>query len=294
MSDQINESSIVNNKHQPCMSRGITVFLFFIVVIAFLVGAMAYGQLMLKTKKLTQTVQVLAKQQTSNQETLTSLQQTVNDWQKMIAPNKQQEQVTTELYSRLSLLDNQIDQLPLFISPDQTKASASVEKLDATLHWWQRGWQRLWLGLQKIIIVHSMTADTEIITAPAEKMFLYQNLHAQLSYALWGVLHHNVTVYQLSLTRMIAWIERYFLVDAEATQQVLQALQSLQRVDVTLSSGTSASVAMDCSLAKNALRNDAVATSALRANETLAPSSRASEASVAIHNNAIATPAGKE
>lgn len=67
---------------------------------------------------------------------------------------------------------------------------------------------------------------------PEEKMFLYQNLHAQLENAMWAALHHNPDVYKTSLARASAWITQYFAQEAPETKAVLARLNELQQVDV--------------------------------------------------------------
>ncbi len=65
---------------------------------------------------------------------------------------------------------------------------------------------------------------------PEEKMFVYQNLHAQMEAAMLGLLQHNQGVYQVSLARLTSWIKKYFQQDAPLTVDILQQLQNLQAV----------------------------------------------------------------
>ncbi|HEX4045654.1 MAG TPA: uroporphyrinogen-III C-methyltransferase, partial [Gammaproteobacteria bacterium] len=67
---------------------------------------------------------------------------------------------------------------------------------------------------------------------PEEKMFLYQNLHAQMEGAMWAVLQHNTAIYQASLARAIVWITHYFDPAAAVSTTLLQQLQTLEKTNL--------------------------------------------------------------
>src|SRR5438045_770691 len=67
---------------------------------------------------------------------------------------------------------------------------------------------------------------------PDEKIFLYQNLHAQLENAMWAVLQQNADIYQSSLKRASAWVQLYFAQDAAQTKIMLQNLEELQKINI--------------------------------------------------------------
>jgi len=137
----------------------------------------------------------------------------------------------TQLYLRLSGINNQIEQLALPVSP-LNNASMPAETAPAQdQSWWRAGLDRSWQALQKIVIVRYNGSNSLPLILPEEKAFLYQNLHAQLENALWAVLHRNASVYQTALTRASDWIRKYF-VQNEAAQAMLKQLQELQAANI--------------------------------------------------------------
>lgn len=135
----------------------------------------------------------------------------------------------TALYVHLNTLDNQIDQLPLPINPLKEKAQVSALVEPANTPWWKVGIDHTWDALRKIVIVRNTNANALPLVLPDEKVFLFQNLHAQMQDAMWGVLHQNATIYQANLARAIAWIQQYFDPTATATKNMLLNLQDLQK-----------------------------------------------------------------
>jgi uroporphyrin-III C-methyltransferase len=140
----------------------------------------------------------------------------------------------TSLYVELSGLDAQVDQLPLPINPlkENTATTTTPAAIPAGQSWWRTGLDRSWQALSKIVIVRYNGANALPLVLPEEKIFLYQNLHAQLEGAMWGVLHRNAEVYQASLARAISWVEHYFVQEAPATQHVLASLKNLRAVNI--------------------------------------------------------------
>lgn len=138
----------------------------------------------------------------------------------------------TGLYVRLSALSGQVVQLPLPASPLGVENGFVPTKTPANAAWWQSGLDRSWDALRKIVIVRKVGANDTPLVMPEEKTFLYQNLHAQLEDAMWGVLHRNNQVYQDSLARCVAWTKTYFLQEASETKNMLQSLAELQKENV--------------------------------------------------------------
>ena len=139
----------------------------------------------------------------------------------------------TQLYLRLTGLNAQVDLLPLPANPFRADMTQSAQKLDESgLSWWRKGLNNTWQALQKIVVVRNTQTTSLPIVLPEEKIFLYQNLHAQMEGAMWGVLHRDANVYQASLARAINWIKQYFVQDAPVTKALLQNLQDLQKVSL--------------------------------------------------------------
>jgi len=140
----------------------------------------------------------------------------------------------TALYLQLSAINNQIDQLPLPATPLKQTDEVDNTKIRSDLPWWKVGWRHTWQALQKIVIVRYNGSDTLPLILPEEKNFLYQNLHAQIEDAMWGLLHHHAEIYQSSLSRSQLWVSRYFVQDAPLSKEILQKLQVLNNVDIRM------------------------------------------------------------
>lgn len=140
---------------------------------------------------------------------------------------------TTTLYLDLTGLNAQIDQLSLPASPLNAKdtSAATMPALANDTSWWRAGLDRSWQALSKIVIVRYNGSNALPLVLPEEKLFLYQNLHAQMESAMWALLHRNSAVYQASLTRAINWIQTYFVQEPK-TAAVLQKLEALRTVNI--------------------------------------------------------------
>lgn len=140
---------------------------------------------------------------------------------------------TTKVYVQLTALNNLIDQLPLPINPlPANTQQTTITTNDPEATWWQKGLSHTWQALSKIVIVRNTSQNSLPLVLPEEKIFLYQNLHAQMESAMWGVLHHNAAVYQLSLMRASAWIQKYFTPESPMVKSTLQQLQQLQSLNL--------------------------------------------------------------
>jgi uroporphyrin-3 C-methyltransferase len=142
---------------------------------------------------------------------------------------------TTKLYLVLSGINTELSQLPLPASPlqNQTKRDVATTPVnDTALPWWKMGLNKTWDALSKIVIVRYNGSNALPLVMPEEKVYLYQNLHAQMENAMWATLHGNASVYQSSLAKTIGWIRQYFQQDSPVTQTLLQRLQGLQSLNI--------------------------------------------------------------
>ncbi len=141
---------------------------------------------------------------------------------------------TEEIYLQMATIYNQLDNLQLRPEPLQAEKPAPQQQqhVDSNLPWWKIQWNKSLDALSKVVIVRYTTSESLPVVMPEEKMFLYQNLHAQMEDAMTGLLHQNKGVYQVSLARLNAWINRYFVTDAPLTQNILQQIAQLQQVNL--------------------------------------------------------------
>lgn len=139
----------------------------------------------------------------------------------------------THLFLRVSGLDKTIDQLPFPSNPLKPEPSTSVEEVNnANLPWWKVGLNKAWLGLSQIVIIRKTYSNELPLVLPEEKTFLMQNLHAQMSYISWAILHQNNAVYQASLSNAYNFIQAYFAKDADLTKSVLLNLNELEKINI--------------------------------------------------------------
>jgi uroporphyrin-3 C-methyltransferase len=138
----------------------------------------------------------------------------------------------TALYLRLNVLNDQIDKLPLPFNPKDGQAQRNLSPYPTELPWWKAGLIYSWDALRKIIIVSNNDTHSLPLVMPEEKILLYQNLHAQIENAIWGLLHRQETIYKVSLTRAIGWIRQYFIQQAPETRAMLGQMEALQHESI--------------------------------------------------------------
>lgn len=248
MSNQTNDIAVTDKHSVAKINWGSVGILFAMImtILLFCGFSYCYFQLSHENTVLARTVSALQVDMShldghlgALQQSTISLQEEQEKIKKEQQPSTAQDQMAAELYKRLISIDNQIDQMPL-LAPDYPAKSSDKDETPANNNqpasWWRVVWDRSWQALRKIVIVRNIGANTLPLIAPEEKSFLYQNLHAQIETAIWGALHHQAAVYQISLARSLTWIQRYFVQDAVETKTILQALQALQKIDVNASS----------------------------------------------------------
>ncbi|HSW69992.1 MAG TPA: uroporphyrinogen-III C-methyltransferase [Gammaproteobacteria bacterium] len=136
------------------------------------------------------------------------------------------------LYVRLSAISEQIDKLSMKTQLLTSSSAVSADTNNETLSWWRRGLNSIEQALQRIIIVRKNVPNVPPFIAPDQKIFLYQNLQAELEKAQWGLLHHQQEIYRLSLLTASNWIKQYADSSSSVTAQILQNLQQLQLIDI--------------------------------------------------------------
>ena len=136
----------------------------------------------------------------------------------------------TSVFLRLHAINELIDKLPLPIQPLKSESQQTLSAAPSS--GWKAGLDSVLQGLNKIVIIRKNDASALPLVMPEEKIFIYQNLHAQLESASWGLLHDNATVYTTSLARAMGWIQQYFVQDAQETKTVMQQLAELPKIDI--------------------------------------------------------------
>lgn len=138
-----------------------------------------------------------------------------------------------QLYAQLSQIYNSIDQLQLPPTPlTHASDAASQQKNYGDAPWWKIQWHKTMDMLRKIVIVRYTGANEMPLILPEEKMFLYQNLHAQLEVAMLGLMNRNQTVYSGALEQARVWIQHYFQQDETLAKETIGQLQALQNINI--------------------------------------------------------------
>lgn len=143
---------------------------------------------------------------------------------------------TTGLFLKLNALDNQIDKLPLPKTALDNSQENTAPAVSSSLPWWKAGLEYTRHALNQIVIVRKTTEQALPLALPEQKQALYQQLHAQKENAVWGLLHNDNDVYQMSLKNMQTLIKQYFVQGAQETQGVLQQLEEMQKAKISMQS----------------------------------------------------------
>lgn len=138
---------------------------------------------------------------------------------------------TTGLYLRLSVLNQKIDSLPLHYEQSQP-VSTEEQSVQPDQKWWQKGLHNIWLSLSQLVQVRYNPPNTAPFILPEQKNYLYQNLHAQIQNAQWGLLTSNDAVYKAGLAQTEIWVKQYFNLEANETQYILSQLAELEKINL--------------------------------------------------------------
>lgn len=209
---------------------------FSVLAILLLGGLFGYGYLQLSRgmSAIGRAAMELQAQSSAALGRISALQHAMDEFHQLAlnapAPLPRVEAINTDIYEQLLAIDGLVEQMPLFAwnaVPVVVSAAPSTPP-----SWWRQGLERSWDALKKIVIVQQVGATMPPMVTPDQKIFLLQNLHAQIQTAIWAVLHHRDDIYQNSLSRALGWVQRYFAPGAPSTQQVVRELQGLQQRSV--------------------------------------------------------------
>ena len=254
MSDQTkNDTAFLQTAPQKTVQAtrfGARLVVIMLGVIALVVGVACYylstvNRSLLHTATAAKEEAVSANQQVAAlQQSIVQLQQEVKKAQEMAmekAASQPDDQVTTDLYTRLLRFDEALQQLPFgaVAKPAEVQTVALVSENAATdentASWWQKGINRAMALLNKVVKVSYVGEQMPALISPDDKTFVYRDLHTQIEAAMWATLHKNPEVYQASLARAEQLIQRYFTSEAPATQNALQELALLRNIQMTAS-----------------------------------------------------------
>lgn len=153
-----------------------------------------------------------------------SLRQTISD---NVATLRTVSSVDTEaLYLSLITLNKQIDALPLKISIQPTRTDNP-----ASTAWWE-SFLKSMNQVKKLVVIrrHEEISHTLLQTETINQ--LYQNMHLHIATAQFSLLQKQNVIYHESLQQLIQWVEHYFDVQSDITQQWLADVKKLNQVNI--------------------------------------------------------------
>lgn len=134
---------------------------------------------------------------------------------------------------RLNTLSQQINQLPIVATQLTKPANENTTTVTtSTAPFWERGLDSVGHALKEMVVIRRSHQPTQPLISPEQQVYLIENIQLQLSQAQWAALHQQPQVYQQSLNQSLRWVQQYFVPTSPQTQQVVNALTELQKVDI--------------------------------------------------------------
>ncbi len=136
---------------------------------------------------------------------------------------------------RLNTLSQLINQLPIVatqITKSSNENNTTTTSNASTASFWQRGLDSVGHALKEMVVVRRSHQPAQPLISPEQQVYLTENIQLQLSQAQWAVLHQQPQIYQQSLSQALRWVQQYFVPTAPQTQQAVNALTELQKVDI--------------------------------------------------------------
>lgn len=110
------------------------------------------------------------------------------------------------------------------VNADENKASAS----------WREHFKNSLAQLNKLIIVRRTTDASKHILSPNYLAAIRENIKLNIQQMQWAVIERNQEVYNISCKQAMENIETSFNLDAAETKAILEKLEQMQEVDLTL------------------------------------------------------------
>lgn len=136
------------------------------------------------------------------------------------------------ILTRLTVLQQQVAQLPLQVSALPTEKSTANGVVDNTLPMWRRASAQSWHTLQQLIVIRRVDKPIEPLPSVVNQAYLQQNIQLLLQQARVAVLRNQADIYQSSLQQASDWIKRYFSINVALTQSLTQNVSDLQKIDI--------------------------------------------------------------
>lgn len=162
--------------------------------------------------------------------TLTSVRQSLaNDIEALQAVPKVD---LAGLIMRINAISQQINQLPIIPSQLKKPIMPAITTPPPPESFWKRGLEATGRALKNVVVVRHLEQPVEPLLPPELQTYLILNIQLKLSQAQWAALHQQPEIYQQSLQQAILWIRQYFVQNDNLTQNVLENLAELQKVNI--------------------------------------------------------------
>jgi len=133
---------------------------------------------------------------------------------------------------KIDTLREQIEKAPI-ISTIHLEAPAKKETTSSTSAWKQT-LQTSFDTLKKAVIIRKHPNQIAMpLIAPEQQSLLKQNIAFQLSILQWAIVNHQPAIYHNRLHVIKAWLEQYFVQNAQTTQSALRTLDTLNKINLT-------------------------------------------------------------
>lgn len=135
------------------------------------------------------------------------------------------------LLARLSGLQQQIEQTPLFLAPkDLHNVLPGPMSTQGQAKDWRSGLTTTWEALQKIVVIRHRGESVIPLITPEQHIYLKQNLQLLLQQVALAAMQRHDQAYQSGLQQAIIWIHRYYAANPAASTGILHILRDLQQI----------------------------------------------------------------
>lgn len=138
------------------------------------------------------------------------------------------------LVLKINAIGQQLNQLPLIAQSikQAPKTSESTELPAIKQSMWHRGLESVGTAFKDMVVVRRIDRPQEPLLLPEQRSYLLLNIQLKLSQAQWAALHQQPEIYRQNLQQAKAWIQQYFLQNSSATQNVINGLSELEKINV--------------------------------------------------------------
>ena len=149
----------------------------------------------------------------------------------------------THVATTLQQLALKIEQLPLsgasVALPQTAENGPKSLSIDPNAGFFYTAWayasnavEGVWQGIKRLVVIQQKGTPSEPLLPPEQAFFLQQNLRLKLEAAAVAALKGDNESYRHNLEAINLWLHRFFNIDAADTQEFVQQLVALEKIDV--------------------------------------------------------------